>query len=293
MTIDIMMPFYGDPVLLRDAVRSVVCQASDGWHLTVIDDHYPDPEPGRWVESLADPNVSYVRNPQNLGVTGNFQRSIELATADHVVIMGCDDIMRADYVAKMRALIDRYPDASYFQPGVAVIGADGRERMPLADRLKARLRPHTTAPTVLSGEPLAAGLLRGNWTYFPSICWRRDRLASYGFREEYGVVLDLALQLDIVLDGGTLALDDATTFEYRRHEASVSSWTATDGTRFAEEAALFAHTAQRCDDMGWHHAERAARRHWTSRLNAVTRLAAAAAHGDMAGIRSLMKHIVR
>jgi hypothetical protein len=207
--------------------------------------------------------------------------------------MGCDDIMGDTYVENMSSLVDRFPSASYFQPAVSVIGSNGAEFMPLADRLKSVLRPKAQGPTLLEGEMLAASLLRGNWTYFPSICWRRDQLVAHGFTESYSVVLDLALQLDIVLSGGSLALDTSETFLYRRHGASVSSWTASDGTRFREESALFRSAAERCAKVGWHDAERAARRHWTSRLNAATHIPGALSHLDWKGASTLFDHVLR
>ena len=42
-----MLPFYGDPELLRRAVRSVQQQSRTDWRLTVVDDGYPDDCPVR------------------------------------------------------------------------------------------------------------------------------------------------------------------------------------------------------------------------------------------------------
>lgn len=293
VTIDIMMPFYGDPDLFRAAVESVLAQTDPGWRLVVVDDVYPEREPGEWVASLGDPRVEYVRNEVNLGVNGNFSKCVGLVEADYFVLMGCDDLMEPGYVASMREAIATHPDASYLQPGVTVIGDDGLPALPLADRVKSWYRPDRTDPLVMSGQDLAVSLLRGNWTYFPSICWRREAVDRHGFNGSFDVVLDLALQLDIVLDGGDLVLLPERTFRYRRHEGSVSSWTALDGTRFAEERAFFLETKRRLRARGWTRAARVASAHLSSRLNAATRLPAAVSKRDGAGIRSLLGHIMR
>src|SRR4051794_2428172 len=78
VTIDIMMPFYGDPQLFRDAVASVMAQTDADWRLVVIDDVYPDTRPGEWLQSLGDPRIRYLRNETNLGVSGNFSKSVDL-----------------------------------------------------------------------------------------------------------------------------------------------------------------------------------------------------------------------
>lgn len=285
-----MMPFYGDVGQFVLAVESVRRQGGE-WRLVIIDDLYPDPEPRRYVEALHDPRIVYVVNEKNLGISGNFQRSIELAEAEYAVIMGCDDIMLPGYVTRMSSLIERFPDAAYLQPGVATIDEDGARSSPLGDRVKSLFRPKGTHPVQLSGEILAASLLRGNWTYFPSLCWRTSVLARHGFREEFRIVLDLALQLAIIEDGGALVLDDEVVFEYRRHAASASSWAGSGSARFSEEKALFRQTARSMTSRGWNRAARAARAHVTSRLNAVTQLPGAILGRQTAAVKSLAAHV--
>ncbi|OJX78905.1 MULTISPECIES: glycosyltransferase [unclassified Leifsonia] len=292
MTIDIMMPFYGDPAQLRVAVGSVLAQTDPDWRLVVIDDQYPDPEPGEWVRSLDDPRVHYLLNERNLGVSGNFSRSLELVENEHFVLMGCDDALEPGYVATMVAAIERFPGTSYFQPEVRVISDQGEPVLPLTDRVKRWSRPSRSRPVLLRGEKLAVSLLRGNWTYFPSICWRTDAVRrAGGFDAHYEIVLDLALQLTIIREGGSLALLPDLEFRYRRHEASVSSSAARYGGRFDEEREFFHDVARRLDEMGWHRAARAARRHVTSRLNALTKLPGAVRSGDGDGRSTLLRHV--
>lgn len=287
---DIMMPFYGDFALFRIAVQSVLAQTDADWRLVIIDDVYPSREPGEWASSLGDPRIEVVRNEVNLGVAGNFRRSVELARADYVTIMGCDDVMLPGYVARMRALTEQYPDATYIQPGVDVIDGSGRSVLPLADRVKRWYQPTCTSPLKLSGETLATSIMRGNWTYFPSICWRRSALLAHPFHENLEVALDLQLQLELVRDGATLVLDPEVTFRYRRHSASVSSWRADDGSRFAEEHLVLAQAATWAEARGWKRAARAG--HWrlSSRLNALSRIPSAARARDASGARGLLAH---
>jgi glycosyltransferase involved in cell wall biosynthesis len=287
---DIMMPFYGDFGLFRIAVQSVVTQTDRDWRLVIIDDVYPSTEPAEWAAALADERIEVVRNPKNLGVAGNFRRSVELARADYVTIMGCDDVMLPGYVARMRELTRRFPDVAYVQPGVDVIDGSGRSVVPLPDRVKRWYEPSTDRPTVLEGAALATSIMRGNWTYFPSICWRREALEAHPFHTDLEVALDLQLQLEIVRDGGALLVDPEVTFQYRRHGGSVSSWRADDGSRFAEEHLVLARAADWASTRGWKRAARAG--HWrvSSRLNALSRVPSAARAKDAAGTRSLLAH---
>ncbi|MFB2581150.1 glycosyltransferase family 2 protein [Herbiconiux sp. P15] len=292
-TIDVMMPFYGRFDHLREAVESVLAQTDADWRLVVIDDVYPDPAPGEWVEALAleDPRVEYRRNAVNLGVGGNFRECVRLLGSERAVLMGCDDRMHPDYLATVRRLVTAHPEARIVQPGVEVIDAEGAVHSPLADRVKGLIRFGGTGPREFSGERLATSLLHGNWAYFPSVLWRADDLRRFGFRPGFEVVQDLALMLDIVFDGGSLLLDDSVCFSYRRHAASVSAVTGPDGAKFAEERALFAEVAGRAAAAGWPRAARAARSHLTSRLNALSELPAALRAHDPVGRRALLRHV--
>jgi glycosyltransferase involved in cell wall biosynthesis len=289
--LDVIMPFYGDPALLRLAVQSVREQTSAAWRLVVVDDAYPDEGVAAWFESLADDRVAYHRNPRNLGVNANFQHCLQLARAPHVVLMGCDDVMRPSYVETVLAAAGAC-DAAMIQPAVQVIDSRGDPASGLVDRVKRRLTPDVNGRRALDGETLAVSLLRGAWTYFPAICWRTDVVQRIGFRRGLDTSLDLGLILDVLLDGQQLLLLDEVAFCYRRHDSSASN-VVNDDRRFAEEAHFFALFAEILDSAGWPAAARAARRHWTSRLHALAQLPATVRSRDLPRARRLAAHAVR
>jgi glycosyltransferase involved in cell wall biosynthesis len=293
VAVDIMLPHYGRLDLVQETVRSVLAQDDPSWRLTVVDDsgELADDALETWCAELGDDRVRYRRNPRNLGINRNFQECVTLVEHELAVIIGNDDLMLPNYVGTVRQAYAAHPEVAIIQPGVEVVDSEGRSARTLVDLTKRWVyTPRVSVPTVLADEELAVSLLRGNWLYFPSICWRSEPLRRTGFREGLSVVQDLALVLDLVLDGESLLIQPTTCFRYRRHEASVSSAHAADGRRFAEERAFFLETADRMTARGWPRAARAARRHLSSRLNALTRLPAAVRHGGIGGVRSLARH---
>ena len=266
--VDVMLPAYGDDALVREAVESVLAQRDSRWRLTVIDDD-PRGDLGSW---LADPRIRYLANPTRLGLNRNFQRCVDEASADLVVLLGADDRLLPDFVGRVHEAAAANPHAAFFHTGASVIDSAGNPALPLADRVKRLTAVRPAHGWQLSGgETLATSLLRGNWMYFPSVVFRGDVLKRHGFRDGYDIVLDLDLYLRILLTGGQAVLFGAPGIEYRRHAASLSSATAEDGSRFAEEHAYFAEMAAAMTETGWPKAARAARMHLTSRLHAVTR----------------------
>ncbi|MGO4258797.1 glycosyltransferase family 2 protein [Marmoricola sp. RAF53] len=289
-TIDILIPFHGDPALLQVAVRSVLDQTDPAWRLVVIDNDYPDPEPGRWVQALGDSRVTYLRNEQNLGVSGNLRRCLEVAESTHFVIMGADDVLHPHYVATARRAVAEHPQATVVQPRVTVIDDRGLPIRPLVDRTKSFLAPAAGRTHVLAGKELATSLLHGNWVYFPALTWNRSQVDGRTFRADMETVFDLDFLMDTIMDGGSLVLLADEAFSYRRHAASVSSVTARDTARFAEEERLFAELAPRLRALGWTAAARAARLHATSRLHALALLPRAVRSGDQQVSRQLLRH---
>nr|AIA96014.1 CAZy families GT2 protein [uncultured Arthrobacter sp.] len=112
--------------------------------------------------------------------------------------------------------------------------------------------------------------MRGNWTYFPSLAWRRDRLRDVGFRQDLRVAPDLVALATLVLAGDRMLVLDETVFEYRRHARSVSSMAASDAARFAEERMVHREIERLANGRGWHNAARAARVRLSSRLHAAS-----------------------
>lgn len=293
-TVDVMLPYYGPVDLMQAAVRSVLAQWDPDWRLTVVDDGYPEPGIPEWFAALGDERIRYLRNERNLGANRNFQRCLGLVEHDVMVILGSDDLMLPGYLSGVRAAFAEFPEATIVQPGVQVIDEHGAPGRGLIDSAKQALyAPRVRVRTELGGEGLAASLLRGNWLYFPSLAWRAVAVREVGFRAGLNVVQDLALVLDLVERGARLVVDPEVCFSYRRHRASDSSWRALEGSRFVEERSFFLDEAARMESRGWHRAARIARRHTSSRLNALTLLPTAVCKRHHTGIRALARHAFR
>lgn len=291
MTLDIMIPFWGPPEMLKKTVRSVQAQTDRDLRLTVVDDGYPDPSVAEWFAALGDDRVTYVRNEVNLGANKNYEKCIDLARERDVVILGADDLLLPDYVAVVAAAREAHPDAAVIQPGVKVIDEHDAEVRTLVDETKKRLyAPRLTGRTEMGGEELARTLLRGNSLYFPALCFDVRKIREVGFRPGLNVVQDLQLVLDLLVRGETVVFDPTVCFAYRRHSGSDSSWRALDGTRFDEERRFFLDAADELDAIGWHRAARAARVHASSRLHALTYLPAAVRKRRPDAVRTLLRH---
>ena len=294
MTVDVLFPYYGDVAMMKQAVESVLGQSSPDWTLTVIDDGYPDEAiPGYFGDLAAqDSRITYLRNEKNLGANGNYRKALTFVRNELTVVMGADDVMGSNYIETVVAAHEQFPSAQIFQPGVEVIDEHNQPSTSLIDKMKRLYTPRVHGRRLLSGEPLAISLMRGNWLYFPSICWKSDTLVATNFREGLNVVQDLALALDLIKAGGSLVVDSTVCFQYRRHRESDSSWRALEGTRFIEEREFFIGMAEEFEAIGWRRAARTARLHLSSRLNAATLLPKAWRTKQHQGVSNLRGHVL-
>lgn len=294
MNLEIFIPYWGDAQLLMLAVESVLAQDDPEWHLTVLNDRYPDDSVPEYFATLADPRITYVLNERNMGITENFRESVRRATASHITIPGSDDLLQPNYVRVIKSVIGRVPDVDVIQPGVDVIDQSGDKVLPLVDRVKQKLLAPRggTGIALLEGERMATSLIRGDWLYWPSLTFRTDTLKRIDFRDGLAVIQDLALLMDIAFDGGTLAYTPQKAFSYRRHESSASQRTLLDGRRFRDERKYFMLAAGLAAEKGWRRTERVAKIRLMSRLHAITVLPHVIRHGDAVGRRAAIDHVL-
>ncbi|WP_026555485.1 glycosyltransferase family 2 protein [Arthrobacter sp. 35W] len=297
MTIDVMLPYYGDVAMMKAAVDSILTQEDRDFRLTIVDDGYPDETLPAYFKSLTDNDdrVRYLRNEKNLGANGNYRKCLGLLEHDYTVIMGADDIMLPNYIATIRKAFLN-PEVDIVQPGVEVIDETGVVYEPLGDKVKAYLRRRAVgdaADAVIAGEPIAKSLITGDWLYFPSVAWRSSAITKHSFRQQYDVVQDLALAMDIIMDGGKMMVSDTVCFQYRRHRESDSSVRALDGRRFAEERAFFDECVRDFRKLGWNSAANAAQAHFSSRLHALTLAPKVIQKRMWPGLKKLVTHAVK
>jgi glycosyltransferase involved in cell wall biosynthesis len=293
MTLEIFVPFWGDPELLYEAVESVRAQKDGDWRLVVIDDCYPDESVPAHFAALEDERIHYVRNERNLGITENYREAIRRATTSHITILGCDDLLHPNYVGVIKRVIARFPEVDVIQPGVEVIDETGAIVNPLVDRVKQGILAPRGGQGIalLAGETMATSLIRGDWLYWPSLTFRTETLQRIDFRDGLPIIQDLALLMDIAFDGGSLAYVPELAFSYRRHGSSASQKTLLDGRRFRDERAYFAIARDLASAKGWKRTRRTARARLMSRLHAITEIPGVLRHGNRAGLESTLAHI--
>lgn len=193
----VLIPTYRPGPYLREAVDSVLAQEGVDLELVVVDDASPEPAAGA-LAGLDDPRLHLVRNPVNLGLVGNWNRCLELATGDPVLIFHQDDRLLPGYLAKAAALLAADPTIAFVFSNLRRIDADGR---PAGGHWSPGVLP--PAPGTLAGAELIRLLLgHGNLVPCPSVVVRRSAyLAAGPFNPSLGYTPDLEMWLRLACLG--------------------------------------------------------------------------------------------
>jgi glycosyltransferase involved in cell wall biosynthesis len=107
----IAIPTYKRPDQLRRCVRSAIKAAAPfGVPIVVADDSTDETNLAVMAElRAAYPHLEHHRNPRNLGIDGNILHSVDLCEARHVWIMGEDDRLVPQAVARVVEVLNAGP----------------------------------------------------------------------------------------------------------------------------------------------------------------------------------------
>lgn len=268
MRLTVAVPFYADADRLAVALASLVAQDCDDWDAIVVDDAGPSPEARDVVARIGGGRIRYVRNAENRGLAGNWNRCLELAEHDHVALFHADDELASDYVRRVLDAHRAFPDAAAVFTGATVIGPDGAPMFSLPDEVKRFTRPRPRDGCVhVEGEDGLVSLLRGQHIFCPSLSYRRDRLPTPAFRPRWRQVTDLDLLARILLGDGRLVGVAAKAYRYRRHDENQTALLTVSLERFHEEFAVYDEIGAAALGRGWTRAASTARRAMIVRLH--------------------------
>lgn len=273
------IPFYSGVEFLRKALASVLGQQDPDWRAFVTDDS-PDPATGAEVEalvrSLGDDRIRYLRNPRPLGISGNWNRCLDLADTALATVLHADDELRPGYTGMMRAAAERHPEAAAFYCQAEIVGPDSRRVFSLPDLVKGFINPSTKQEVVLAGEPGFRALLWGNFIICPSLCFRKRVLGARRFSDRR-FVLDWDMTTQLVLDGDSLIGLPDKNIRYRRHGDSATSSLTRNRQRFLEESDYYDRMLPIARARGWDRCVRLCEHRAILKLNlALTSLLSAA-----------------
>lgn len=114
----IIVPLYNTPTdFLKEMIDSVKAQTYSSWELCLADGSSPEYNAAKdycLAAAIADERVKYKRLEKNLGISGNTNAAIEMATGDYIALFDHDDKLHPSALFEMaRVINDKGADFIY------------------------------------------------------------------------------------------------------------------------------------------------------------------------------------
>ena len=253
------IPYYKGLAFLEKTIQSVFAQDNPDWKIIVVDDRGGE-DAELLVRSFTDDRVSYVRNDTTLGLAENWNTAMSLATTEFVTILHADDELFPNYTDVVTTLMTAHPEATAVHCRTQIIDENGKGLWSLPDAIKKVIRPRSRDNVVTIGEGGLWSLVKGQWIFCPTMCYRKTSFPSEGFSNDWRMVLDLELMSRILLGGGVIVGSPVVAYKYRRHSDNQTVLLTDSNKRFEEEIKLLDTISEQCRGRGWDKAAKSA--HW-------------------------------
>ena len=253
------IPYYRGLVFLEKTIQSVLAQQNSNWKVIVLDDRGGE-DAELLVQTFSDSRLIYVRNETTLGLAANWNKALSLVTTELVTILHADDELLPNYTDVATSLMAKHPEATAVHCRTRIIDENSKSFLSFPDVVKKFVRPHSKHDVVSSGELGLWSLVKGQWIFCPTMCYRHSLLPPEKFSRDWKMVLDLELMSRILLTGGVLVGSPIVAYRYRRHSDNQTAKLTDSNTRFEEELKLLDIISVQCRDRGWDRAARSAQR---------------------------------
>ena len=119
--VSIGLPVYNGESTLARAIQTHLDQTFTDFELVITDNCSTDGTEQICREFAArDERVRYLRNDENVGAAGNFQKAFHHSTGEYFRWAAHDDHIAPTYLERCVAVLDRHPDAAVVFPGMSV-----------------------------------------------------------------------------------------------------------------------------------------------------------------------------
>lgn len=124
--VSVCIPAYNNAGYIKDTIQSVLKQTYQNIELIVVDDHSTD-NTVEVLESVQDERLKIYRNEKNLGMVGNWNRCLELATGEYVKLICADDMIAKNAIEKEAKAMRRNPSVNLVESDTRLVDINGKK----------------------------------------------------------------------------------------------------------------------------------------------------------------------
>lgn len=160
---------YNRQAYLRETVEAILAQTYRDFEFLILDNGSTD-DTAKYVISLTDSRIRYVRNPPGSSIEFNSVSGYHLARGKRVIVTHDDDIMEPDMLRRQMDYLDAHPEARLVWTHIRTIDQHGQFISPKAEILPDR--------TFAVGEYIANFLTERRWPMPSGVMLERKLVAE-------------------------------------------------------------------------------------------------------------------
>ncbi|MCI9176146.1 MAG: glycosyltransferase [Lachnospiraceae bacterium] len=124
--VSVCIPAYNNAEYIEETIQSVLEQTYQNIELIVVDDNSTD-DTVKVLESIGDERLKLYRNQENLGMVGNWNRCLELASGEYVKLICADDIIAKDAIEKEARAMRKHPSVNLVESDTELVDINGKK----------------------------------------------------------------------------------------------------------------------------------------------------------------------
>ena len=226
--VSVCIPTYNNEDMIGKTLQSILNQTYKNIEIIIVDDCSTDNTMGV-VSSIDDNRIILYRNDVNLGMSGNWNRCVSLASGNYIKFICADDILEEDCLEK---------EIMSFLQNDQIVMTINDSKLINEDGEKVGLFPRWPKKGVVDGSKVAHwSLIVNNFFGMPSaVMFRKDIFEKVGgFDPHYYYILDFDLWIRIAGEGLVHVLPYALNHFRLRNDSNTGHVFREDKQTYYEE----------------------------------------------------------
>jgi glycosyltransferase involved in cell wall biosynthesis len=221
--VSVIIPTFNRAAFLEKAIKSIISQNFNSFEIIVSDNASTD-NTEDLVKSFGSERIIYHKNEQNIGIVGNHNKALELATGEYIHIFSDDDLMNQDSILKKALILDTHKNIGLVHSDIVMINGDDNIISPhwASSYYKDWGKYHNESRMFIGKEYFKILYYHWNIISMPSVMVRGSiiRENNLQFDSRLKLTIDLEMWMKFCLYGDVYYINEILV-QYRAHASNT------------------------------------------------------------------------
>ena len=125
--VSVCIPTYNNAEYIKETIECVLKQTYNNIELIVVDDQSKD-DTVAVIKSIEDDRLKLYINEENLGMSGNWNRCMELCTGEYIKLICADDLIHETLIEKEVAAMEQHPEVLLVESDTQFVDKNGKAK---------------------------------------------------------------------------------------------------------------------------------------------------------------------